>query len=483
MIVTCVNHPFRFDVENLVRAFFPFEKIAADGERSIVVETVFSEKTIHVFVKIFDKQAEETIALPEEDQDLALCVLLYRLLTETTGIRGKWGILTGVRPAKLMHKLIGQLGESAALAYFSDKLLVSEQKSRLTRRVAEAENRIIALSGEDSFSLYISIPFCPTRCSYCSFVSHSVQSAKNLIDPYVELLVREISETGRIAEDLGLRLETVYFGGGTPTTLSAPQLEQIMTAVERCFDFSSLREYTVEGGRPDTITPEKLHVLRAHGAGRISINPQSFSDNVLKAIGRNHSSQQTLEAYAMARDAGFENINMDFIAGLPEDTREGFRDSIDRAVSLGADSITVHTLAMKRAAFLVTEDLIHTVRGVDAVTDMVNYSNEKLTESGYFPYYMYRQSKSAGNLENVGWSRKDKECLYNVYMMDETHTVLAAGAGAVTKLRSPYENHIERIYNYKYPFEYIRDFDEMINRKAGISAFYETERRKHAERS
>lgn len=484
MILTIKNHNFKYDLETLCRVFFPFEKISnhLDESSGIIVETVreFGNNSIILSVKatVFGKAIEKTESLSfnetEEEQLRIMTVLLYNALGQLLGYYPQWGILTGVRSAKVLHKLTEELGsKEKAQDYFESKLLVSQKKSKLTVRVTEAEDKIIALSRPESFSLYISIPFCPTRCSYCSFVSNSMKSAKPLIEPFVELLCREIRESGRIARQLGLRLETVYFGGGTPTTLSAEQLFKVIGQVKESFCMETVREFTVEAGRPDTITEEKLLTLKNCGVERISINPQSFNDDVLKVIGRNHTSNQTLDAFQLARKVGFDCINMDFIAGLPMDSLESFKRSIDIAVDLGAENITIHTLSMKRASTMVINDLVQKKRDAKAVDKMVDYSNEKLSISGYYPYYMYRQSKTAGNLENVGWSKPGKDCLYNVYMMDETHSVFACGAGAVTKFREPNGGHIERVYNYKYPFEYNSDFQEMLNRKQKMISFYQ----------
>lgn len=287
-------------------------------------------------------------------------------------------------------------------------------KAQLALNVMHSENKIIALSTARSFSLYVSVPFCPTRCSYCSFVSHSIANAADLISPYVDLLCREIAENGKIAAKLGLHLETIYFGGGTPTTLSAEQLDKILTAVENAFDLSTLREYTVEAGRPDTVTEQKLNTLFAHNVGRISINPQTFNDAVRANVGRRHTTEQTIAAYNLARKVGFENINMDFIAGLNGDTLDSFKNSIDTAVDMGADSVTVHNLALKSGAYLVTEKEYFDLSQRNTAYNMIDYSAQKLSQSGYYPYYMYRQSKSLGNLENVGWCKTNKDCLYNV---------------------------------------------------------------------
>lgn len=490
MILTVKNHPYRYEMETLCRVFFPFEKIRSEAlpeaAEPIVVNSVTQTQgdtiVLCVDVQVFDrktcKQAHIPLAEAERDYKVcqwALAVLLYQALGELLDYYPKWGVLTGVRTAKVMRRVLEEQQGSPerAKAYFVEQLLVSEEKADLALETALFQERAIKLSRPESFSLYISIPFCPTRCSYCSFVSHSMKSAGKLIEPYVALLAQELEETAVIAKELGLRLETIYFGGGTPTTLEAPQLSFLIDTIRQNFDLSHLQEFTVEAGRPDTITREKLEALRQGGVGRISINPQSFHNRVLQAIGRNHTAQQTVDAFYLARDVGFDNINMDFIAGLPEDTMESFRRSIQTALDLGADSVTVHTLAMKRASYLVMKDLQKEKQDADMVNKMVSESAAALRQGGYTPYYMYRQSKTAGNLENVGWSRPGKDCLYNIYMMDETHTVLACGAGAVTMLKAPLKDHIARVYNYKYPFEYNSDFQEMIKRKDRIKSFYE----------
>jgi oxygen-independent coproporphyrinogen-3 oxidase len=248
-------------------------------------------------------------------------------------------------------------------------------------------------------------------------------------------------------------------------------LTRLFDTIEKSFDLSTLREYTVEAGRPDTVTPDKLLALKSAGVQRISINPQSFNDKVLEAIGRRHTSSQTLDAFRLARKAGFDNINMDFIAGLPEDSVESFKSSIDTAIDLGAESVTVHTLALKSGAYMATRDTTLDLTDRLRSAKMVEYSNTALTDGGYYPYYMYRQSKSLGNLENVGWCKNGKDCLYNVYMMDETHSVFAVGAGAVIRLKNQKNGKIERIYNYKYPYEYIDSFDEILKRKERIYTF------------
>ena len=472
MIIKNINHNASYHTEKIAVMFFPLEKLKFDGDDNVVIETKKENNIISVRVKAYSRFIEKTYELKEiDDVTHSLSILLYDTLSELTGYTLPWGILYGVRPARLMHSTVEKMGvDNAVKKFLSDK--VEQKKIDLALSVMERENKIIALSRDNSFSLYVSIPFCPSRCSYCSFVSHSIANAKDLIAPYVELLCKELVHIGKIANDLGLRLESIYFGGGTPTTLSAEQLDMLLSTIEGNFDLSTLREYTVEAGRPDTVTEAKLNALMSHHVSRISINPQTFNDDVLNAIGRRHTSSQTVGAYELARKIGFDNINMDFIAGLNTDTPESFKRSIDTAVSLAPESITVHNLALKSAAFLCTENEFFDLTERSNASKMVDYSYKTMIENGYNPYYMYRQSKSLGNLENVGYAKDGFDCLYNVFMMDETHTVLAAGAGAVTKLKNPQTAHIERIYNYKYPYEYLNNFDEVLSRKKGIIDFY-----------
>jgi oxygen-independent coproporphyrinogen-3 oxidase len=474
MILNNINHEFGYHTQKIATMFFPLEKIKvnSDGSDEIVVDTIKENNKLTVNAKVYSRNLSDSVVINDND-DVAheISILLFNVLSSLTGFSPSWGILYGVRPARLMHATVESLGENGARQKFLSDL-VKPQKVDLAIEVMHHENEIIKLSKNNSFSLYVSIPFCPTRCSYCSFVSHSIHNATDLIEPYVDLLCKELELNGKIANDLNLRLETIYFGGGTPTTLSANQLDKILNTIENNFDLSTLREYTVEAGRPDTVTKTKLDTLKSHNVGRISINPQTFNDSVLEHIGRKHTSEQTIKAYELARKIGFDNINMDFIAGLNTDTLDSFKNSIDKAVELGAQSITVHNLALKSGAYLVTENEYYDLSLKNMATAMVDYSYDTLKNNGYYPYYMYRQSKSLGNLENVGWCKDGYDCLYNVYMMDETHTVFSAGAGAVTKLKNQSTQHIDRIYNFKYPYEYIDRFDEIIERKQKIIDFY-----------
>lgn len=420
----------------------------------------------------FNKSETAVKRLTDDDNELVSAQLLYKLLCDFTGLTQPWGILTGVRPVKLLRRLAEESSEEQAVKKFEKDFFVSNEKIALSRETEHNERKILELSKPESFSLYVGIPFCPSRCSYCSFVMASIERAEKLIEPYTKLLCEEIKRTAEIANKLGLRLETVYFGGGTPTTLSAEQLDTVLGTVNKSFDMSTCREFTVEAGRPDTIDIAKLFALKENKVDRISINPQTVNDEVLKTIGRKHTAQQFFDAFELARKCGFDNINTDLIAGLPTDTPESFKNSLDSIVRLNAECITVHTLCMKRASRLTTEGVTLDLQQLRDAREMLAYTQNILGQNEYIPYYMYRQSRMVGNLENVGWSKKGFESLYNVYVMDETHTILACGSGGVTKLKRNNPDYLERIFNFKYPYEYIDRFDELIQRKSGIMQFY-----------
>lgn len=471
------NHNFHFELENLTRLFFPNEKITvirdfSEPQPPYIYTEVSDKITISVNIGSFNKSETAVKKLTDDDNELVSAQLLYKLLCDFTGLTQPWGILTGVRPVKLLRRLAEESSEEQAVKKFEKDFFVSNEKIALSRETEHNERKILELSKPESFSLYVGIPFCPSRCSYCSFVMASIERAEKLIEPYTKLLCEEIKRTAEIASKLGLRLETVYFGGGTPTTLSAEQLDTVLGTVNKSFDMSTCREFTVEAGRPDTIDIAKLFALKENKVDRISINPQTVNDEVLKTIGRKHTAQQFFEAFELARKCGFDNINTDLIAGLPTDTPESFKNSLDSIVRLNAECITVHTLCMKRASRLTTEGVTLDLQQARDAREMLAYKQNILGQNEYIPYYMYRQSRMVGNLENVGWSKRGFESLYNVYVMDETHTILACGSGGVTKLKRNNPDYLERIFNFKYPYEYIDRFDELIQRKSGIMQFY-----------
>ncbi|MEE1125539.1 MAG: coproporphyrinogen dehydrogenase HemZ [Acutalibacteraceae bacterium] len=490
MKIYIINHNFHYEIENLTRVFFPNEKLelikadSVDGFEypCIITRIDDDEKGKTVFVEInLDNKKESCSALvkpenstedytAEQEREMAIC--LYKLLTAYTGMTPPWGILTGVRPIKLFRRLTDQYGLEYTKNYFKSSLLVTDEKISLAEETEKNEQAILSLSTNNSYSLYVSIPFCPSRCSYCSFVSQSVEKAKKLIEPYVELLCKELEHTAKIADDLKLKLETVYIGGGTPTTLNAQQLERLISVINQYFPMEQCKEFTVEAGRPDTVTEDKLRALINGGVNRISINPQTMNDDILVEIGRKHTAQQTIDAFNMARKIGFKHINMDLIVGLPNENFESFKNTLEIITDLNPESITVHTLSMKRSAYLTAQGMQLLKHDAQQASKMHTYCRQLLADKGLRPYYLYRQSRMVGNLENIGYAKKGFDGLYNVYVMDETHTILGCGAGAVTKLKDPSTGVLQRIFNYKYPYEYNNSFEEMLKRKEGINEFY-----------
>ncbi len=401
----------------------------------------------------------------------ALKEAFYRAGTALLGHGLPWGSLTGVRPTKLPTRTLRAGGTPAqALGELERVYHVSPLRRTLAVECAKESVAAMASLRPRQVSLYVGIPFCPTRCVYCSFVSADIKGALSLVEPFLEALFREISAAGALLKRNHLQVRTLYVGGGTPTTLSSGQLSALLSHLEREIDLSACTERTVEAGRPDTITGEKLAVLAAHGVGRISINPQSMSDAVLAAIGRSHSPEEILSAYDLARRAGIPCINMDLIAGLPQDDLPGFSSSLNAVLALEPENITVHTLALKKGSRLLAQG---GALPPDAeVARMLDGAWRTLGERGYRPYYLYRQKYMSGSFENVGWTKPGFSNLYNICMMEELHTVLALGAGGVTKLVDPGRGRIRRITAPKYPYEYIEGLPRLLEEKEGLSAFY-----------
>lgn len=475
MILIIDSHPFRYEMEALCRMFLHGRELKITEEAEIppkedYIYTALEGDEITVKAKIDGKYAEaKHTAENEHARNMELAV--FGVLTEILSIRPKWGVLTGIRPVKLAMQLHDMgLSEEEIRKKLEEERLVSDEKLDLLLTTMEHELEIRASSRPNSVSLYISIPFCPSRCSYCTFTSHSVEKAAKLIPQYVELLCGELKDIAVLIDEIGLHLETVYMGGGTPTVLTAKQLDRVLSTVNESFDMTGVRELTVEAGRPDTITAEKLAVLKKNGVGRISINPQTMDDEVLAAIGRKHTAEDIKTAFAMAKTFDFDSINMDLISGLPGDNMEKFRKTIAEVIALNPDNITLHTLTVKHGA-----NLAPMAQSVFAATaDAMNeYAYGEFAKAGYFPYYLYRQKGTVDNLENVGFCKPGKEGIYNIFIMDETHTILSAGAGGVTKLKAPYDKKIERIFNFKYPYEYIERFELMNERKEQVRNFYE----------
>ena len=438
----------------------------------------------------------------------ALKLAFYQAGTALLGHEPPWGALTGVRPVKLPTRAMKEgASPEEARKELEEEYRVSPRRAQLALDCAKASLAAEQVLGTGTVSVYVGVPFCPTRCAYCSFVSADVGRTMKLLEPYVESLLKEIEATGKALREVGLTVRTLYMGGGTPTTLSAGQMDRVLSACEADLPLEGCVEFTVEAGRPDTITREKLEVLRAHGIGRISINPQTLEDEVLRAIGRRHTAEDIRAAYVLAREVGFDSINMDLIAGLPRDSYEGFRRTLDGVLAMAPENITVHTLALKKGSRLMNgapnkgKALVgertrgdmselsckQESEGYKAHEDaekggalpsgeetarMLEYSLDALGGAGFRPYYLYRQKYMSGSLENVGWTLPGKESIYNIAMMEELHTVVSIGGGGVTKLVDPAKGQIVRLPNPKYPQDYLTSLDKVLAQKEELVRFY-----------
>ena len=482
-----IDHPYHYEAENLCRVFFPFDKVVVllseDEEEEAQTRTVYTALRAGerpYFVRIEDEDG--VTELTEErhaEGEYGMMSLLFKALSQHTGKTPRWGMLTGIHPIKLLRQLAEKHGEAEANRLFREKYFVSDEKAEIASRTLTSQMPVTLDVHENDYSLYISVPFCPTRCAYCSFVSQSVEKTKKQIPEYHALLMKEIEETALVAKELGLVLRSVYVGGGTPTTFDADQLREMIRTVRASFDMTQCDEFTVEAGRPDTIDRAKLEALLEGGVTRISINPQTLQDNVLETIGRRHTAQQTVDAFHLAREVGFTNINMDLIVGLPNDTYDSFCDTIEKVLALDPENVTVHSLALKRSSFITQSGEVNKAHEDALLADrMMAYAERRLTESGFDPYYLYRQSRMAGNLENTGWAKPGFVCAYNIFTMDETETVLACGAGGVSKLKDPYSEELSRIFNFKYSYEYISRYGEILERKGGVKEKYEQFRKR-----
>ncbi|MDR1064877.1 MAG: coproporphyrinogen dehydrogenase HemZ [Oscillospiraceae bacterium] len=408
----------------------------------------------------------------ERERQRAVKLAFFRAARRASDIELPWGATTGIRPSTLITRMTRSgLGEKAAARALVREYYVSPERAELALDSARAELAARSLFDDKypdgALALYVGIPFCPTRCAYCSFVSQSVEKSMKLLPPFLDALKREADALADILKRSGPRVAALYVGGGTPTTLDAPALDSLLAHLNGAFELSALREYTVEAGRPDTITAEKLAVMKARGVTRVSVNPQTMSGDVLRAIGRRHTPEDTYAAFALAREAGFDAINMDLIAGLPGDSEDGFIASLDAVLALGPENVTVHTLSLKRGSRVTLENT-PTPSGAE-VSRALSRAFPALRAAGYSPYYLYRQKFTSGGFENTGWAKPGQNCIYNMIMMDEILPVLALGSG-VTKLVSP-EGRIERIFNPKYPYEYIERIDGVLDKKSRIEDF------------
>ena len=470
MDLTLIGHDDRYAVEQLQLSLFP------QGQPGQAVSTLHRGKTwltasTQITLDGKTVQASRRIPAAEETVRLrrrALQQSYYLAACQLLPVLPPWGALAGVRPTKLTtkHLLEGGTPRSAD-KMLKDVYYVTESRRKLAVDCSVSTVRAARLLQPQDLSVYIGIPFCPSRCAYCSFVSRTIGKKTELLEPYLEALLSEIRLTGDLLRVSGKTIRSLYIGGGTPTTLSTPQMIRLLDAINQSFDLSRCLEFTVEGGRPDTLDEEKLLAIHDRGVNRMSINPQTMEDSVLRCCGRIHKTQDILRAYDQATAAGFQDINMDLIAGLPTDTPEGFRHSLDAVARLNPSNITVHTLALKKGADLFEHR--ENLPSAEAVAEMVAYAEATLRSLGYKPYYLYRQKYMSGSFENVGWSRDNRDCLYNIYMMEEVHTIVSLGGGGMNKVNLP-DGSLRRFHNPKFPEQYIEMLDSVLQQKRELFA-------------
>ena len=468
MKLTLLGHEELYAIEQLQMALFPAATISDRGQ---AVSRLYRGKqwlTAVTVVELDGKTTRGIKRLAAEKETVSArrkCLQQSYYLAALPHLPQKpqWGALSGVRPTKLTTRHLLAGGTTASARKMMEKeYFVSPERAALAAACSEATVDAMGKLEENHISLYIGIPFCPTRCAYCSFVSRSVGKRTELLQPYLDALEQELILTGQLLESSGKKVRSLYIGGGTPTTLSTEQLQQLIGSIREHIDLSQCLEFTVEGGRPDTLDAEKLTAIRKAGADRMSINPQTMQDAVLRASGRPHTARDVLRSFRQAVDAGFDAINMDLIAGLPGDDYRGFCQSLDTVAALAPANITVHTLALKKGADLFEQKV--TLPSAKEVAQMVAYANETLSRLGYVPYYLYRQKYMSGSFENVGWCKPGTACLYNIYMMEEVHTILSLGGGGMNKVNLP-EGRLQRFHNPKFPEEYIRQLDSVLEQK------------------
>ena len=485
------GHTHQYVVEQSLLALFPEERPVygavdpgADRRWAVItLEDRGEQCAVTVELGWDGKSAPYTLTVPlsgdeyaregQRRRGIGLC--FFRAAQAAAGIAPPWGSLSGIRPAKVAAELLEKgMDRRAADRELEETYCVTPQRRRLCLDAAEAAIAADRELEEGEISLYVGIPFCPTRCAYCSFVSNSVEKTFALIQPYLDALHREIDDAAEMVKALGLRVKSFYMGGGTPTTITATQMDDLLTHLDRRFALGQMAECTVEAGRPDTITREKLQVLKDHGIQRISVNPQTMEDHVLRAIGRRHTAEDIRATMALVGEMGFPHVNMDLIVGLPEDTPEGFRRTLDQVMAFGTDNLTIHTLSLKKGSRITLEGT--RLPTVEEVGEMLDYADPTLRAAGYSPYYLYRQKYQSGSFENVGWSRPGGEGLYNIYIMEELHSILSLGAGGSTKMVDRRNHRIERAFNLKYPQEYIQRPEKAAENHRAFAAFYRQNR-------
>lgn len=464
---------YEYDIHSLVKAFYPEKQVKVASREKLDQAGAEPLLRIHIGdeedrIEYLGEDRYALYRMPQEGKN-AFKRFLYQVLSELTGKTLPWGNLTGIRPTKIAMELLEQGKTDAEItAFMEEEHFVSEQKAKLSLAIAKREYAILKeLHYENGYSLYIGIPFCPTTCLYCSFTSYPICVWEKRMDEYLDCVIKEIDYVAEAFRDRVL--DTIYIGGGTPTSLSAKRLDRLLTKLEQTFDIAALKEFTVEAGRADSITREKLEVIKKHHVTRISVNPQTMKDETLRLIGRQHTVAQVLDAFAMAREVGFDNINMDLILGLPGETAEDVAATIEMVKKLDPDNLTVHSLAIKRASRLhqwIEENGITSIRNTDETMEIAAAGARAM---GMEPYYLYRQKNMSGNFENTGYAKEGKNGIYNILIMEEKQTIVALGAGSITKRVYP-DGRIERCDNVKDVALYIEKIDEMIERKKKLFA-------------
>lgn len=470
------ENEFEHDARSLLMAFFPGEEITLDGEMPYTkrLSLCFNSQQLTVeaeFEGEFKEAHKMDLNLSNRfDTKCEIKRLLYHIFSRYTKRELPWGTLTGIRPTKIAMAMLERGMERAEIKKeLLSCYLASEEKVDLSIEIAEREKKLLEpIDYKNGYSLYIGIPFCPTTCLYCSFTSYPIKRWETRIGEYLEAVFRELDYVAKRMK--GRKLNSIYIGGGTPTSLEAEHMEKLLEKVCGTFSFEALHEFTVEAGRPDSITRDKLKVMRKYPVSRISINPQTMKEETLRLIGRKHTAPQVKETFFMAREEGFDNINMDLIAGLPEEGIQDLKNTLEEAEKMSPDSITVHSLAIKRAARLsMNKDKYEDLKILNT-EEMISLTGQYARDMGMRPYYLYRQKNMAGNFENVGYGKPGKEGIYNILIMEEKQTILAVGAGSSSKIVFPEENRIERIENVKDVDLYITRIQEMIDRKEKILA-------------
>jgi len=487
MKLKLVGHEYKYAVEQIMLSLFPDEKPhyfsdpivdsaepIAESRLSIGDAFAQSITIIHCGDKVFRGVArvstEKLNGKIVTDRLLQRIIKqsFYRAAADFIDAPPVWGSLTGIRPAHIAAPALEAGGTKSAIKTLTRDYYVSADRAQMCARAAKSSLEMKRSLSQSDIAVYVGIPFCPTRCSYCSFVSNSVEKSFQMIDPFVELLLNEVEMAGNLVRELGLRVISIYIGGGTPTTLPPEKLKALLLQIKTSFDLSALREYTIEAGRPDTITEKKLEIMRKLGVDRICVNPQSMSDDVLRAIGRIHTADDARQAVSLVRQSGAV-LNMDVIAGLPCDTPKGFKITLDTVLGFEPENITIHTLSLKKGSRIMLEDT-PIPSGAD-VGAMLEYASLRLGESCFSPYYLYRQKFTSGGFENTGWCLPGYEGVYNICMMEELCTVMALGGGGVTKIIS-HDNRINRIFNAKYPREYIMHAEKLEEKFERVRGLY-----------